>query len=372
MLFILLTGLHGLVHVLGFLTAFRLADFEALMQPISRPMGLAWLLAVLLFIAAAVQYARSRALWWPVAMAAVMVSQVLVITFWQDARFATIPNVIILGVAVVAAAGYSFEKRVSREVETVLSKGDGAEPDIMTAELLAGLPAPVERWLRHSGILGKERIRIVRLKQEALMKLKPEAENWTPAIAEQYFATCEPAFVWKVRMQMMPFVHVVGRDKFEEGRGEMLIKMLSLVPVANSKGSDKVDTGTLQRFLGEIVWFPSAALSPFISWEETGEHSARATMAYRGTTDSGEFHFDEHGDVLKYSARRYMGDEAGAERRDWIITVQETRSMHGIRIPTRMEATWKLADGDWTWLRLRITDIDYNLPKPYVQGHRPH
>ncbi|MDN5330561.1 MAG: hypothetical protein PWP35_2348 [Bacteroidales bacterium] len=36
----------------------------------------------------------------------------------------------------------------------------------------------------------------------------------------------------------------------------MLIKVNSLIPVVNEKGN-KLDEGTLQRYLGEIVWFPS-------------------------------------------------------------------------------------------------------------------
>jgi hypothetical protein len=34
--------------------------------------------------------------------------------------------------------------------------------------------------------------------------------------------------------------------------------------------------------------------------------------------------------------------------------------MNGIRIPTKMESTWLLANGPWTWLILEITDIVYN------------
>jgi hypothetical protein len=140
----------------------------------------------------------------------------------------------------------------------------------------------------------------------------------------------------------------------------MLIKVLSLFPVVNSRDNEKINTGTMQRYLGEIAWFPSAALSPYITWEEIDDLSAKASMTYKGTTGSGVFYFNERGDFIKYSAQRYMGSDEDARPREWIITVNESRVMQGIKIPVKMEATWKLESSDWTWLKLEITDIQYN------------
>jgi hypothetical protein len=164
---------------------------------------------------------------------------------------------------------------------------------------------------------------------------------------------------------MLPFVNVAGRDKFIEGKGEMLIKIFSLFPVVNSRDNEKIHTGTIQRYLGEIVWFPSAAVSPYITWEAIDDFSAKAFMTYKGTTGRGIFYFNEKGDFIKYSAQRYMGSEEDAKRKEWIITVRESTVMNGIKIPVKMDATWKLESGDWTWLKLEITDIDYNNPTEY-------
>jgi hypothetical protein len=43
-----------------------------------------------------------------------------------------------------------------------------------------------------------------------------------------------------------------------------------------------------------------------------------------------------------------------------VITVEAYRTMDGIRIPSSCRATWKLPDGDWTWLEVQITEISYN------------
>jgi hypothetical protein len=51
------------------------------------------------------------------------------------------------------------------------------------------------------------------------------------------------------------------------------------------------------RFLGEIVWFPSAALSPILTWEAIDGTSARATMRHGGLVESAVFAFSDEGRV---------------------------------------------------------------------------
>lgn len=109
-----------------------------------------------------------------------------------------------------------------------------------------------------------------------------------------------------------------------------------------------------------MVWFPSLALSPYITWEERSDTSATATMEYKGTKGSGTFYFNSAGDVVKFSALRYKGNEPDAKRYPWILLVEEHNTFEGIKVPSKMTATWKLEDEDWTWLKLEILDIRYN------------
>ncbi len=50
------------------------------------------------------------------------------------------------------------------------------------------------------------------------------------------------------------------------GKGNMLIKMMSTIPIGNSSG-EEMDQGAMMRFLAEIVWLPSAALNDYIQWD---------------------------------------------------------------------------------------------------------
>jgi len=60
-----------------------------------------------------------------------------------------------------------------------------------------------------------------------------------------------------------------------------------------------------------------------------------------------------------------LGNELNAERKKWTITANIVKEINGIRIPVEMEATWDLDSGDWNWLKLVISEIEYNTPKEY-------
>ncbi|HMN49926.1 MAG TPA: hypothetical protein PKD67_12350, partial [Ignavibacteriaceae bacterium] len=222
--FLIVVFIHGMIHILGFLKAFQLAEINQLTQNISKPMGILWLIALILFLIAAIQFISNHDLWWITALAAVILSQVLIILFWQDAKFGTIPNIIILLVAIVSFADWSFNRDVKNEIAEMLAQNSIDKKEIFTEEKIINLPPIVQKWLRNSGAVGKEMIHTVRLKQKGQMKMKPEQEKWYEANAEQYFTVDNPAFIWKVKVDMMPLVFFTGRDKFSDGKGNMLIK----------------------------------------------------------------------------------------------------------------------------------------------------
>ncbi|MHB1108315.1 MAG: DUF6544 family protein [Lutibacter sp.] len=359
-LFLTIILLHGAIHLLGFVKAFDLANIQQLSANISKSAGLIWLFVFVLFIFSGIAYIAKFQWWSLLAILAVFLSASLAISVWKDAKFAMIPNAIILIVAFFSLSLVIFNKKVSNEIAQIMGQAEGFETTKITSEQLSELPIPVTNWLKISGIIGKEKANTVWLTQKAKMKLKIGQEKWNNVTAEQYFTIEKPGFVWKVMMNMPPFIKITGRDKFIDGKGEMQIKLFSAINVVNAKGP-KVDEGTLQRFLGEIVWFPSAALSPYISWEAIDALSAKATMDYKGTKGTGTFYFNKQGDFIKFSAFRHKGNEPDAKRYEWIINVQEYAIMNGVKIPVKLTATWKLDEGDWTWLKLEITEIKYNI-----------
>jgi hypothetical protein len=352
-----------MIHLFGFLKAFGISEFDAISQPISRSCGLIWLAAFCLFMAAAIAYLNEYDYWWIIGLLAVLVSQFLIIVYWSDAKYGTILNVIILVASILACSSFSFKKAIVDETSRMLTNGETSPAAVISEEMMSDLPDIVQKWLNDSGIVGKETISHVYIEQSAQMLMKPEQTDWYNATAKQYFTVEPPAFNWSVSLQMNPFMYVVGRDKFVDGNGEMIIKLFSLIPVVNAKENEKIDQATLQRYLAEIVWFPSAALSPYITWAPIDDRSVKATMMYKGTEGSGIFHFDEQGSFEKFTAMRYAEIDEKSEPKLWTVTATRSEIRNGVKVPVELSAKWKLDGADWTWLKLKITDIEYGVTK---------
>ncbi|MCB9501219.1 MAG: hypothetical protein H6696_04720 [Deferribacteres bacterium] len=363
-IFTIFIVLHAMIHGLGFLKAFHFAELNELNENISRIYGTIWGIVFIIFIVAAVQFIVNFDLWWFSCAIGVVLSQLMIFLFWQDAKFGSIPNLIILLIVVIAFANWQFDRKVRSEITQIFSSNTSSIETIPHQKPFSELPHIVQTWINHSNIEKKGMISSVRLKQKIFMKMKPDQKEWTEAHAEQYFALNTPAFLWRVKLKMNPFVHVVGRDLFSKGKGRMEIKLFSLLRVVDATGP-KMDSGTLQRYLGEMIWFPAAAHSQYITWEPVDTCSAKATMDYNGTVDSGIFYFNTHGEFTKYSALRFKENETDSERIPWEITVVKYKEIDGVRIPVELEATWKLPEGDWTWLHLEISEIEYNNPEVY-------
>ncbi len=140
----------------------------------------------------------------------------------------------------------------------------------------------------------------------------------------------------------------------------MQIKALGLIPIVDARGPE-LDQGTLLRFLGELAWFPSAALAPYLRWEPLDEHSARAVMSHAGVSASADFFFDADGRVLRMAARRYMkSGSAPATLERWEVRMTQWQRPDGVLIPTEGEVSWELGSGRFTYYEFRIVALQEN------------
>lgn len=269
---------------------------------------------------------------------------------------------IIIFVSVSFIGNLVFNKNVDNEIKVLFNKIKNKRSHISKADIEV-LPQNVQRWLKYAQIIGKEKVTSVRLKQKATMRLEID-KRWMPVQAEQYFTTEEPSFIWKANIKMAPLFHIVGRDIYTEGKGNMLIKFLSLFNVANSKGK-KINQGTLLRYLAEMVWFPTAVVNNFITWEEIDTKHAKATMTYKEVIASGVLTFNDKGEVINFEAERYGEFDNKFRLELWSISLYAYKKFDGIKVPTKGDVTWKLKTGNFNWFNFEVTQIEYNIPLPY-------
>jgi len=271
--------------------------------------------------------------------------------------------VIIVLVIWVAISYFRFERRIADEVGELFQEVEETGREVISEADLKGLPEPVQKYLRYTQIIGKKRIGAVRLEQKGSIRTE-EDQGWMPFVAEQYYMTDDPAYVWHGTVKLFSLPLMKARDRFSKGKGNMLIKLLPFITIADASG-DEMDQGTLVRYLSEIIWFPTAYLDDYIQWESIDSSSAKATITVEGLTASAILYFNEKGQMTDFVAERYMsvGDEYSLET--WSTPIEEYKEINRIMVPVKGEAVWKLNSGDFSYIRIEITDIEYDNDSVY-------
>ncbi|NJE25684.1 hypothetical protein E3E22_03415 [Thermococcus sp. MV5] len=271
--------------------------------------------------------------------------------------------IVVLLVSTTVLGGVAFTKRTRNEAKELFKESDMTKPKVITEEDIQDLPEPVQRYLRYTQIIGKEEINTVRLKQGGYFRMK-EDQKWMPITAEQYFRVDSTEFIWIAKVRAAPLLSIHAKDEFVEGKGNLVVKLLGLITVVDAKGNE-VDHGELLRFLAECIWFPSAFLNDYITWESIDNTSAKATITYDGVSASAVFHFNEKGEVTRITAKRYMEVDGEFVLEDWEGQIVEYKVFNGVVVPNRVNIIWKLKTGDFCYDQIEIVDIEYNALSTY-------
>ncbi len=94
--FIVTCIIHGLIHLFGFVNAFRLAKMEDMASNLSKFEGLLWLISTLAFLSCALLFIFDIPEWSILTLGSIALSQVLIFRNWGDSKFGTLANLVLL------------------------------------------------------------------------------------------------------------------------------------------------------------------------------------------------------------------------------------------------------------------------------------
>jgi hypothetical protein len=78
---------------MGFIKSIKPEKITGLKSDISKPVGLFWLLSTIQFLITIYFLLTVNSLWWIVCGSAIVISQIVIILSWRDAKFGTILNI---------------------------------------------------------------------------------------------------------------------------------------------------------------------------------------------------------------------------------------------------------------------------------------
>jgi hypothetical protein len=275
-------------------------------------------------------------------------------------RFLVVALAAVLTTAGLVAAfrRRAFHDRLDREVAALLAARGADTAGTISESDLAGLPDPVQRWLRASGVVGTEIPSIVRITQVGEFRMGA-GERWMPMTATQHYTTNPPGFLWRASMEMAPLVHVTGRDRYAQGTGDIEMRLASVIPVASTSGGN-LNGGALLRYLNETMWFPAALLLPNVTWDAIDDASARATLTDAGQSVSAVFVFDDQGRLVNMTAERWNDSEHAVL--PWETPISDWGDFEGLHIASSGTGVWKTGPDAYDYVRLRVTSVEYDPP----------
>jgi hypothetical protein len=261
-------------------------------------------------------------------------------------------------VALLAAANATWTSRTAEAV-AMLEGSALAPPDsVFVPVMLEGLPAPVARYLRAALRDSVPLVRYGVVRQEGTFRGDSAQREAWDFRSVQHFGTRPAGFVWDARAHLGPGVDLFVRDALVWGEGSMLARLAATYPVVSVRGTPELAAASLQRWLAETAWFPTALLpGQAVTWTAVDDSTARATVTEGKTTASLDFHFGADSLVayVRAGARgRMVGNRSVPT--PWRGTWSDWRWRSGVRIPLTGEVEWELSSGPFVYWTGTVTD----------------
>ncbi len=245
----------------------------------------------------------------------------------------------------------SFNRMIKQE-KAALFNSKTTDSSTISLKDLNGLPELLKNHLIQSHVLGTKRTLNMRIKQKGKIKVDRN-KDWMPFTATQYFSSLNPGFIWNAKI-----FPIYVRDKFLNNKGEVKVSFLGLKTIAVAAGKE-VNQGSLLRYLGELVWFPSGLLDKRITWTERDAHSLNAVLTVGDLSVTGVFYFNREGLINRFEAKRYFESNGKYTLEDWSAILDSYSTFDGILLPNRGRVIWNLKEGDFEYFNFEV--VDYKM-----------
>lgn len=226
--------------------------------------------------------------------------------------------------------------------------------------LITKLPAPVQRYFLKVLKDNCALISQVTLKQKGRLRLDTSSINWFSFDAI-YKATSKITFSWNAKVKIAPLINLVVLDSFQNGVGSGEVSLYS-INLAKSNGGLEMNSGSLHRYLAELVWCPTSLLTGNgLSWTPINDERAMANLKYGDIEVNLEFIFNSNGELAKiYSPGRWGKFKNGFAKKPWEGHFSEYIDVDGYLVPSIGEVGW-YDDGLWkpVW-EAKISDISFS------------
>jgi hypothetical protein len=265
---------------------------------------------------------------------------------------------VVLAAVILYIADRLFYKSFRKQTDKALGNAGPSAGSVVTEKDLERLPPVVAKFMRYSGVLEKKRARTMRLHHTGTFR--PGADRKMMPIKGEYALTADPpAFLWFGRIRLLPGITFSAFDGFFEGRGQMKVKVLSLMTVVDSHSAETTQSA-FGRCVAEMSMMPSFFLDERrIAWTASGEASAACTVTEGGLTAKAEMFFGADGRLEKIVVERYYERGGGTSTLEKFTGAgSEFKDFDGLRLASVFDGYWNLKEGDLHYVHFVIDQVE--------------
>lgn len=348
---------HGLIHFMGFVKAFDLGQIDQLTRHIGKPAGIVWLFVGLLLLAAALLLVVHHTYWWIPALVGALLSQALIFSAWNDAKFGTIANLIVLLAAVTAWGQYNFEKQFRKDAESNMARTRSLPEVILTEADLVALPPPVQRYLRFAGVLNKPKVNSMHVVFEGEMRKR--GNDFFPFTSEQYNFFDQHTRLFYMKACMFG-LWVPGYHRYTQAKATMDIRLFGLIPVVWHDGAVMDTTETVTLFNDMCLIAPATLIDKRIQWESLTDTSAKAVFTNQDITISAVLYINEQGHLVNFMSEDRT--EINQKKQlPFYTPVHSYININGLNVIHEGDAVYQYPDEKFTYGKFTLKNVAYNV-----------
>lgn len=253
---------------------------------------------------------------------------------------------LILAVVLVGLVVFVLlDRRADRSEWNRLAELQPKEPQLFTAELVAGLPETARRYFTYVIRPGTPLLPVAEIEMTGQFSLgTKEDPRYQPMAARQVLAAPE-GFLWAMRTTGgMP---VAGSDSGLWTR----FRIFGLIPSARAGATSDHVRSAFGRYVSEaVIWAPAAVLpGPDVTWTVVDGETARVTVRRGDLSQSVDVTVDAEGRPQKVSFERWTNANPDKTYRlqPFGAVVSDFRAVAGYNLPFHVEAGNKFGTDDY-------------------------
>jgi hypothetical protein len=253
-----------------------------------------------------------------------------------------------------------FEQAVAAEFA---AQPLGPPSDSLAADDLAGLPAPVRRYVERSGAISRPRPQNMRVAFEAEMFRKPgSAPMRATAVQYSFFGRPARLFLMESRMFGLP---VRALHTYRDAQATFTVRVASVRDIVDLRG-DEISAAETVTVLNDLcLMAPGALADPRLAWAAIDDRMAAVAFTNGPHHVGATLVFNEHDELVDFWSDDRPDSSSGRfVPMRWSTPVSEyldEADRHRIR---RGSAVYARPDGPFTYGVFTLRSITYDVAGP--------